>query len=160
MDRENTYISLSTGLDPHKGIDERVASVGGWADTEASADEIAPISLLDLSSWLNTIAAGIHDEVSWEAGCGEERSQCVDVFLLVAVGVGGGVRWARWKTPAVVVGNVESETSELRRRACSGEDLSVHGGGWANVGYLRSQLGPCRIFIVEFLECDQKTSSS
>ena len=53
----NTYIGLSTGLDPDEGVNKRITGVGGWSDTETSANDVAPITLFDLSSWLDTISA-------------------------------------------------------------------------------------------------------
>jgi hypothetical protein len=57
--RRDTYITLSTGLDPDEGVFEGVASVSGWADTESSVFDIAPISPGELRSRLDSIS-GYH----------------------------------------------------------------------------------------------------
>ena len=54
----------------------------------------------------------IHDEVSREASGCEERSQGVDVPLLVAVGVTRGVGGAGGDGEGVVVGDVGGETAD------------------------------------------------
>ena len=79
-------VALATGLDPDEGILEGVASVGGRAHTEASADDIAPITPGLLLGGLDTVSGwmmesvnvksrvirsqltGIHDEMGWKAG--------------------------------------------------------------------------------------------
>lgn len=47
-------VTLATWLDPDEGIEERVVGGGGGADTEACADDVAPIALLLLLGGLNT----------------------------------------------------------------------------------------------------------
>lgn len=42
--RVGRAITLSTGLDPHKGILERIAGVSRGANTEAGADDVAPVT--------------------------------------------------------------------------------------------------------------------
>jgi hypothetical protein len=50
-------ITLSTWLNPNECILEAVAGIGGWADTEACTDQIAPVSPCILCCWLDTIAS-------------------------------------------------------------------------------------------------------
>jgi hypothetical protein len=58
----------------------------------------------------------------------EQRSECIDVSLLVAVGVTLGVRRASCDAPGIVVGDVGDETANCGRRSCSlvkrGKELS------------------------------------
>jgi hypothetical protein len=42
--RVGRAITLSTGLDPYKGILERIAGVSRGANTEAGADDVAPVT--------------------------------------------------------------------------------------------------------------------
>jgi hypothetical protein len=49
-------VALATGLDPDPGIEERVGGGRAWADTETSADDIAPVSPCLLLGGLNTVA--------------------------------------------------------------------------------------------------------
>ena len=50
-------VALSTGLDPDKSILESIASVGRGADTEASADDVAPVTPCLLLGGLDTVTA-------------------------------------------------------------------------------------------------------
>lgn len=50
-------VTLSTGLDPDEGVSERVAGVGGGADTEPSADDVAPVAPGLLLGGLDTVSA-------------------------------------------------------------------------------------------------------
>lgn len=50
-------VRLSTGLNPDESVDEIITSVGGGADTESSALEVAPVTLFDLGGGLDTVAA-------------------------------------------------------------------------------------------------------
>ena len=95
-------ITLTTRLDPDERILVSVSSVCRRTDTEPCAFDVAPISPSLLRSRLNTVPAGVSDEVGWEAvGC-EEWAQGVDVALLVAVAVALGVRWAGGDGPCVL----------------------------------------------------------
>lgn len=53
--RVGRAITLSTGLDPHKGILERIAGVSRGANTEAGADDVAPVTPGVLLRGLDTI---------------------------------------------------------------------------------------------------------
>lgn len=50
-------ITLTTGLDPDERVDESVTGVGGRTNTEASADNIAPVTPSLLLGRLDTVAA-------------------------------------------------------------------------------------------------------
>lgn len=124
-------ITLATWLDPDEGIEERVVSGGGWADTEACANDVAPIALLLLLGGLNTGATWtklenvssmhlqhggltlVDDEVGRETLRSEERSKCIDVPLLITVGVALSVGWASGDAPSIVVGYVGRKTANL-----------------------------------------------
>jgi len=84
-------VTLSTGLDPDESVLKCVSGVGGWANTETCSHNVAPVTPCLLSSWLNTVARGVSDEVCWESLSNEEWCKGVDVLLLVAVGVTLGV---------------------------------------------------------------------
>ena len=80
--------SLSTWLDPDERVEEGRASGLSWSETETGTDDVAPVTLLELSSWLNTVTGCVHDEVSiWPSGGGESWGESLDVSLLVAVDV-------------------------------------------------------------------------
>lgn len=55
--RIRSPITLSTRLNPDKGILQRVASVSGRSDTEASTFHIAPVAPGVLLCWLDAVAA-------------------------------------------------------------------------------------------------------
>lgn len=79
-------VALSARLDPDKCVFQSVSCVGGWADSEACTNHVAPVSPGVLGGWLNTVAGcmllafasgrkrvltSVGDEVSWEASGGE-----------------------------------------------------------------------------------------
>lgn len=114
-------------LDPDEGIDESISGGSVRSDTETSADLIAPISLLDLASWLLSAARLVDDETStWPSSVGKSGADGVDVALLVTVGVGAGVSGASSNGPGVVVGNVGGKTTELLGGAGVLVDRSIH----------------------------------
>ena len=77
-------VTLSTRLDPDERVDQRVAGVGGRADTETSADDVAPVTPSLLASGLLSIPASIDNKVSRKAFSAEKGSESVDVGVLVA----------------------------------------------------------------------------
>jgi len=127
-------VTLSTGLDPDKRISKRIASVRRRADAEARADDVAPVAPLLLLCWLDAVAAGVGDEVGWEAGSGQERRDGVDVALLVAGGVGRRIGGAGGDAPGVVVGDVGGEAADGGGRAGGFVEVAEHGRGGADVG--------------------------
>jgi len=58
-------VTFTSGLDPNDGIDETGASVGSGTSSEASVDDVAPVTPL-VTKTLLTRAALVDDEV-----CGE-----------------------------------------------------------------------------------------
>lgn len=127
-------IGLTARLDPDKGVSQRGASVGGGADTEAGADGVAPVALLDLAGGLLAGTAGVDDELGGEAGGVEQGGEGLDVALLIVVGVGGGVRGSGGEGPAVVVGHVGDETADGLGLAGGLVDVSEQSGGGLDVG--------------------------
>lgn len=75
-------IRLTTGLDPDKGVDERVVSPGGGADTETGTVNIAPVAPC-LTETLNGVAASIDDSLAGHAGGLELGREELDVQFLV-----------------------------------------------------------------------------
>lgn len=49
-------VTFTTGLDPDEGILESIAGIGGRADTETSADDVAPVTPGILLGGLDTVA--------------------------------------------------------------------------------------------------------
>ena len=49
-------VALSAGLDPDEGVLEGVAGVGGGADAEAGADDVAPVAPGELGGGLDAVA--------------------------------------------------------------------------------------------------------
>ena len=127
-------IALTTRLNPDKGIEQWVTSVGTRARTKASTDDIAPVTPRLLLRGLNTIAASVGDEVSRVAVLREQGCEGVDVELLVVVAVALGVGRSRGDGPGVVVGDVGGETANGGGGACSFVDLGEQLGCWADVG--------------------------
>ncbi len=147
-------VALATGLDPDEGIEEAVAGVGGRARTEAGAlfsvskfcegdkrdgalethNGVAPVTPLRLAGGLLAVAASVGDEVSREAGVGEERAEGLDVVLLVVVGVALGVRRGGGDAPGVVVGNVGGQAADRSGLAGARVDAGKQIGGGLDVG--------------------------
>lgn len=126
LSRERAGSGILT-LDPDEGIDESISGGSVRSDTETSTDLVAPISLLDLASWLLSAARLVDDETStWPSCVGKSGADGVDVALLVTVGVGAGVSGASSDGPGVVVGNVGGKTTELLGGAGVLEDRSIH----------------------------------
>jgi hypothetical protein len=85
-------IRLATRLDPHKRIDEGVASGARGTHTEASALDVAPVAPL-LAQARHAVAARVDDGLAWHA-CGlefrrEEGHELLLVLRLVPLRVGG-----------------------------------------------------------------------
>ena len=145
-------IALTAGLDPDKGIEQVMARVGRRASTEAGANGIAPVTPLGLScmllvseylgkeagrehtSGLLAAAASVGNEVSGEAGRGEERAKGLNVVLLIVVGVGRRVRRGRGDAPGVVVGNVGGQATDSSRLAGVLVDAGKQVSGGLDVG--------------------------
>lgn len=69
-----------------------MSGVAGGPHAEAGADGIAPVTLQELAGGLLSTAALVDDVVGvGPALSGERGGDGLDVALLVAVGVGGGV---------------------------------------------------------------------
>src|SRR5690606_3250116 len=112
-------------LDPDEGINVLVASVGGWADTEARVGNVAPVTTLETNVLL-TGAALVNDELGWETLLLEVWGQGSNVAVLRPVlVVWSGTVDSIWggRLVGVVVGDVGSETSALGSPACPAEDL-------------------------------------
>lgn len=176
-------VTLTTGLDPDESVLKSITSVGGEGGTEASANDVAPVTPGLLLSGLNTVTGwkrkgkvlenqdcvssgashreqrcwspygdlltGVHDEVGVEAVRAEERSEGVDVALLVTVLVTLSVRWAGGDGPGVVVGNVGGQSTDGGGRAGilvhTGEEV----GSGSNVG------GPSKPASVSYVKLVQ-----
>lgn len=80
-------VTLATRLNPDKRVDERGAGVGRGAQTETSADGVAPVTPSLLTSRLLTRATLVDDELGVPALCLEKRGQSLDEVLLIVVGV-------------------------------------------------------------------------
>jgi len=151
-------VTLTTGLDPDKGVDERGASVGSGAGTETSTNGVAPVAPLELASGLLARAALVDDELGGEAIGAEERAEGLDVALLVKGGVGRGVRGGRRQTPGVIVGNVGGKATDRSRRASILVNLGEEVGSRPNVGGPSEPTGVAGIHVhgnmrkVELLE--------
>jgi hypothetical protein len=98
-------IALATRLGPDERVGQAVPRIGRGAGAEAGADDVAPVAPGLLLGRLDAVAGGIDDEVRGEAGCAEQRSERVDVFLFVVVGVALGVGGGGGDGPGVVVCN-------------------------------------------------------
>jgi hypothetical protein len=127
-------IGFSSWLDPDDGIDVRRAGAGGWAGTETSVLDVAPVTP-GSSDVLLTGTALINDELSAPSAGSEHRSQGVDVVDLVVVVVTLGDWVGGSSAEGVVVGNVGGKTTDVRRFAGTGPDLSEHGSSRADVGW-------------------------
>jgi hypothetical protein len=58
-------ITLTTRLDPHEGIEKRVAGVCGWAHAKAGVYYVAPVAPGLLAGWLFSVAAFfVHTELA------------------------------------------------------------------------------------------------
>jgi phosphoribosylformylglycinamidine (FGAM) synthase-like enzyme len=90
-------VTLTTGFDPNKSINEIITSVGTWPPAEASTDDVAPVSPLKLLSWLASGTALVNNELGIPTIAGQQWSDSVDIFLLIIHGIGSGVRWGRAK---------------------------------------------------------------
>ena len=84
-------VTLTSGLDPDDGVDERRAGAGCWAGTEASALDVAPVTPL-LTETGDGIAASVDDGVVGEASRLQGSRELGDVRLLVLARVVLGVR--------------------------------------------------------------------
>lgn len=98
-------VRLTSGLDPHDRVDQRVARARRRPDTEPSAEDVAPVTPLP-ADVLHARTALVHDEVRRESLLREKRSERVDVELLrvVLVALRDGV--GRVGPQSVVVGHV------------------------------------------------------
>lgn len=110
-------VTLTTWLDPDESVEESVTSVSAWAGTETSSLLVAPITPVELTSWLLAGTTLVSDELDvGPSGLLKERSEGVDVSLLVTDTVDGGEllsdRWAGSDGPGVVVGGVGGKTTE------------------------------------------------
>lgn len=152
-------ITLTTRLDPNKSVEQWVTSVSARASTKASTDNIAPVAPSLLLRRLDTIAARVRDEVGRVAVLGEQRSEGVDVQLLVVVAVALGVGGRGGDGPGVVVCYVGREAADGGRRAGGFVDLREELGGGADVG---APAEPARVagvevggyvWVVEGLDC-------
>lgn len=126
-------IGLTTGLDPDKGIRKAGASVGGGADTETGAVDVAPVAPL-LAEMLDTVAAGIDDGLAGHASRLEFGREGLDVELLVLalvpLGVGGIGELSGAEVPGVPAGNVGGDTADL----LGGASVLVNGGELLGTG--------------------------
>lgn len=106
-------IRLTTRLDPDKGIQEAVTSVGRGTNTEASALRVAPVTPLDLTGGLLARTALVGNEVSARpAILLQQRAHCVNETLLIVDGGALGIRRSAAEAPGIVVGNVGGESTE------------------------------------------------
>lgn len=80
-------IALTTWLDPDESVLQFESSARGGTGAKASADGVAPITPGGLTSWLLARSALVRNEVSTEACVRQERSNGIDVKVLVVVGV-------------------------------------------------------------------------
>ena len=116
-------VTLSTGLDPDDGINERVTGVCGRQATETSALDVAPVAPLLLLSGLDAAAALVDDEARVPAVALEQRRDGVDVQLLVVVLVALSVGRGGGGVVAVVVGDVGDQAAQGLGLAGVGPDL-------------------------------------
>jgi hypothetical protein len=113
-------VRLATRLDPHEGIDERVARGTCGTHTEASTLDVAPMSPL-LAETSDTVAGGVNDGLGGHA-CGfefggEESDVLLLVLRLVVLGVGGFGEFAGGQVVGVPAGDVGGHTADLLGRA-------------------------------------------
>lgn len=80
-------VTLATGLHPDEGVNKRGSRVGRWAQPEAGADGIAPITPRLLASGLLARAALVNNELGVPPLGAKKRGKCLNVMLLVVVGV-------------------------------------------------------------------------
>lgn len=93
---------------------------------------------------MRVLLTSVGDEVGVEAGGLEERSNCIDVTFLVAVGVTLGVRGAGGDAPRVVVGNVSGQTTHSGGRRGVLVDVGEESSGGLDVS------GPAKPASVSF----------
>ena len=99
-------VTLPSRLHPNECVLQRVASVGGEGLTEAGANDVAPVAPLLLLGWLDSVTAGVCDEVCWVGYVVQKRCERVDVEFLVVGLAALSVWWSRADIPGVVVRNV------------------------------------------------------
>jgi hypothetical protein len=131
-------VGLATGLDPDKGVDERVSGGACGAYTEAGALDVAPVTPL-LAETLDTVAGCVDDGLAGHAGGLELGGDHGDVELLVlrlvVLRVSGFGELAGGKIVCVPACNVGGETADLLGAA----GVLVNGGELLGSGlYLRS----------------------
>jgi len=129
-------IALTTWFNPDESIKQRVVANNGWAAAETSANDVAPISPSLLLGGLDTVAAGVDDEVRRESVLGEDRGKFLMVGLLVASGARGGIRRALRDLVRVVVGDVGCQSTNRSGLAGSSKDLAKHFACRSKIGFL------------------------
>ena len=127
-------IALSTRLDPHNGINKRIARVSRGQAAEARALDVAPVAPLQLRRRLHAAAALVHDEVRAPPVLRQQRRDRVDVQLLVVVLVALRVGRGGRGVVAVVVGDVGHEAAQRLGLAGVGPDLREEFGCGREVG--------------------------
>lgn len=88
----------------------------------------------ELGSWLNSVAASIHDKVSWEASSSKKWCQSVNVSLLVTVGIALGVGGTSWGAETIIVGDVSGKTTNCGWAACGRVEIGEKSSSWLNIG--------------------------
>jgi hypothetical protein len=126
-------VRLTTGLNPDERVDERRAGVGGRADTETGAVDVAPVTPLEAQTG-DAVAGSVDDGLAGHTGGLELRRDELDeqllVLGLVPLGVGGFGELAGRLVPRVPAGDVGGNTADLLGAA----GVLVNGGELLGTG--------------------------